>query len=336
MHNPVRSALRNTLSRLCGRRDELGSVLERIAPDDDPDRAEARALGLASQFPELGGLVALLHDPDQTRAQARKLRLQADTIETILQWGQTLRTQYPTLFAALGRVFPCSEYRPTAPPKVAPVQPFVVPSPHQVEVLQALKRLTTALLAGETEPILRAAGTCYALALAAEDEVLEGIALLAEQAESPVGPAGGRYRVLGLSAGYLAQLDRWDPEAVSLLQQTVETLEKTLGPNHPREAQSLNNLAHLLKAQGKLGEAEPLYRRSLSILEQTLGPNHPDVAQSLNNLALLFQAQGKLGEAAPLYRRSIQIFTQSLGPEHPRTKVAIENLQQLQATQKSP
>ena len=43
------------------------------------------------------------------------------------------------------------------------------------------------------------------------------------------------------------------------------------GPTHPGTLISVNNLAGLLQAQGKLDEAEPLYRRALAGSEETLG-----------------------------------------------------------------
>ena len=41
--------------------------------------------------------------------------------------------------------------------------------------------------------------------------------------------------------------------------------EKAFGPDHPDVATALNNLAALLRATNRLGEAEPLYRRALAI-----------------------------------------------------------------------
>ena len=45
-------------------------------------------------------------------------------------------------------------------------------------------------------------------------------------------------------------LDRWN----------LEGSERVLGPTHPDTLVSLNNLAKLLQAQGKLDEAEAYYR----------------------------------------------------------------------------
>ena len=74
------------------------------------------------------------------------------------------------------------------------------------------------------------------------------------------------------------------------------------GPQDPRLAKNLNNLAELSRAQGKYTDAEPLHKRALAINEKVLGPEHPRVATSLNNLAELYQAQGRDAAAEPRYR----------------------------------
>ena len=84
----------------------------------------------------------------------------------------------------------------------------------------------------------------------------------------------------------------------------------------PNVATALNNLAELLRATNRPGEAEPLYRRALAIDERSLGPDHPDVARDLNNLAQLLRATNRPGEAEPLYRRALAIDERSLGPDH--------------------
>ncbi len=56
-------------------------------------------------------------------------------------------------------------------------------------------------------------------------------------------------------------------EAISMAEQLLALREKTLGPDHPDVAQSLNNLAFLYEDQGRYAEAEPLYKRALAIDE---------------------------------------------------------------------
>jgi tetratricopeptide (TPR) repeat protein len=91
---------------------------------------------------------------------------------------------------------------------------------------------------------------------------------------------------------------------------------KVLRDEHPDVAQSLNNLAGLLRAQGKYDEAEPLCRQSLEILRKVLGEEHPNFAGSLNNLAAVLRAQGKYDEAEPLYRQSLAIWRKVCAIHH--------------------
>jgi tetratricopeptide (TPR) repeat protein len=48
---------------------------------------------------------------------------------------------------------------------------------------------------------------------------------------------------------------------------------KSFPPGHPDIAQSLNNLALVLRARGRLAEAEPMYREAIAANEATYGPN---------------------------------------------------------------
>ena len=66
------------------------------------------------------------------------------------------------------------------------------------------------------------------------------------------------------------------------------SMRKSLGPDHPDVATSLNNLALLYYEQGRYADAEPLYKRSLAIREKAVGPDHPDAAAALDNLAWLY------------------------------------------------
>jgi tetratricopeptide (TPR) repeat protein len=102
-----------------------------------------------------------------------------------------------------------------------------------------------------------------------------------------------------------------------------------LGPEHPNTAQSLNNVAYLLHAQGDVAGARPLKERALAIYEKALGPEHPDTATSLNDLAGVLQAQGDYAGARPLYERALAIREKVLGPEHPNMATSMSNLARL-------
>ena len=67
----------------------------------------------------------------------------------------------------------------------------------------------------------------------------------------------------------------------------LDVKQQILGDGHPDVAMTLNNLAVLLKATGKLAEAESLYARSLAIFRRALGEDHPKVAACRRNVQKL-------------------------------------------------
>ena len=74
--------------------------------------------------------------------------------------------------------------------------------------------------------------------------------------------------------------------------------EKSYGPEHPKVAIDLNNLALLLQATNRLGEAEPLMKRALVILlkfTRETGHPHPHLRDALHNYFALLKEMS-LGE----------------------------------------
>lgn len=96
-------------------------------------------------------------------------------------------------------------------------------------------------------------------------------------------------------------------EAEPLYKRSLAIWEKSLGPEHPNVATSLNNLALLYDTQGRHDQAEPLYRRSLAITEKRLGPSHPDLAAILDNLAVSYRNTKRKDEAVKLEQRAAAI-----------------------------
>jgi tetratricopeptide (TPR) repeat protein len=115
-------------------------------------------------------------------------------------------------------------------------------------------------------------------------------------------------------------------QAEPLLRRALAIDEASFGSDHPRVAQSLNNLAYVLRQINRLGEAEQLYRRALAIDEANFGRDDPEVAIDLNNLALLLQDTNRLGEAERFLRRALTIDEMNLGPDHPTVASRLGNL----------
>ena len=84
------------------------------------------------------------------------------------------------------------------------------------------------------------------------------------------------------------------------------------GAYRPYVAGTLNNLAVLYRATGRLAEAEKAYDEALTIRRDLAtrdpGAYRPDVAQTLNNLAVLYSATGRLAEAEKAYDEALTIY----------------------------
>jgi CHAT domain-containing protein len=115
-------------------------------------------------------------------------------------------------------------------------------------------------------------------------------------------------------------------EATPLAQRALAIREKTLGPDHPNLATSLNNLATLYGMQGRYADAEPLFRRAVAIKEKALGPDNPSVAATLQFLAELYRIQARYADAEPLYKRALAIVEKARGPNHPDVASSANNL----------
>jgi len=104
-------------------------------------------------------------------------------------------------------------------------------------------------------------------------------------------------------------------ESENMLSAALQVAEP-FGPQDPRLALSLNNLARLRQAQKRYGDAEALYNRALLISETERGREHLDSAVCLSNLAGLFQVEGKYVDAEASYQKALAIMEKALGSEH--------------------
>jgi tetratricopeptide (TPR) repeat protein len=108
-----------------------------------------------------------------------------------------------------------------------------------------------------------------------------------------------------------------------LLHSALEEAEKG-GPEDPRVAVTLHNLANLAATRKRYAEAEQLDLRALTLLEKTRGPTHFRVAVALLGLADLYAVQAKYAEAEPAYQRALAIFQRTVGRDHPIVATILE------------
>jgi tetratricopeptide (TPR) repeat protein len=118
-------------------------------------------------------------------------------------------------------------------------------------------------------------------------------------------------------------------EARALNERALAIFEKTLGPEHPETAASVNHLAALLYRQGDIAGALPLFERALAIREKVLGPEHPQTATSLNNLGSLRYRRGDIAGARLLFERALAIRKKVLAPDRLETAETLNSLASL-------
>ena len=97
-------------------------------------------------------------------------------------------------------------------------------------------------------------------------------------------------------------------EAEPLMRRALDIDEASLGPEHPRVAIRLSNLALLLQATNRLAEAEPLSRRHVEIFllfTMRTGHEHPHLNAALRNYMGLLAAMGHDEEASKVAIESL-------------------------------
>ncbi len=129
----------------------------------------------------------------------------------------------------------------------------------------------------------------------------------------------------------MAAFERGDYEAaVRWFEQVVARAERELGPDDPRLATDLVNLAEVYRLTGRLEAAERLYRRALELDRRNPHIRPEELAITLNDLALLYRMQGRHEQAARLYREALQRLEQARGRDHPDVARVLANMAQLE------
>lgn len=86
-------------------------------------------------------------------------------------------------------------------------------------------------------------------------------------------------------------------------------------PGDVRLTVTLDNLAGVLRMQGKNREAEPLCARTLAIKERLFGPESPNVASTLKDLAEIHRQLGDPDRAEAYHGRALAILRKAIGPD---------------------
>lgn len=157
------------------------------------------------------------------------------------------------------------------------------------------------------------------------ERLVPHVTALAGSAELEGVRSAGAGGVLNRAGRYLWERVRY-AEAQRLFELALAIGERTLGPDHPDIARSLDNLAITRSRQGRYADAQVLLERALAIYEQALGPDDPEMARKLNNIANIHCEQGRYADAQPLHERALAIRERALGCDHPDVATSLNNL----------
>lgn len=115
-------------------------------------------------------------------------------------------------------------------------------------------------------------------------------------------------------AGVAALREEDLPRAERALAQALNEAEG-FPPGDVRLTVTLDNLASVLRMEGKNAEAAPLCERTLAIKERHFGPESPNVASTLKDLAEIHRRLGNAEQASVYQRRAMAILEKAIGPD---------------------
>lgn len=104
-------------------------------------------------------------------------------------------------------------------------------------------------------------------------------------------------------------------EAIELQRETLMSIERLYGQNHPNTSSARNNLANSLMSSGRVREAAELYRQSHESIAALFGADSVRTAISLTNLSRALLLLGDLQEANTAAQRAVSLL-KDLGPDH--------------------
>jgi hypothetical protein len=114
--------------------------------------------------------------------------------------------------------------------------------------------------------------------------------------------AGDEIDALRRQASQLSRAGKF-VEAIPISRRALALAEQQHTPDHPKVAETLNDLAYLYFVEHRHSEAEPLYRRLLSTYETVPGHDDGEVWNTLRHLKAICDAQDRRTEVDVLATR---------------------------------
>jgi serine/threonine protein kinase/Tfp pilus assembly protein PilF len=115
-------------------------------------------------------------------------------------------------------------------------------------------------------------------------------------------------------------------QARPLLEQALALGRRVGGPEHPRVAQTLNDLGVLTRMHDNAADSVAMLKEALAIRRRLLGPRHKDVAVTLSELGRSYESQGDGERAEALAREALAMRRELLGSRHRETATSMGDL----------
>src|SRR5262245_17675634 len=93
-------------------------------------------------------------------------------------------------------------------------------------------------------------------------------------------------------------------EAEAMYRKALDAFDRDGEGAGLNRALTVENIAVILRAQGRFKESEKFHKEALPRLEELTGPSNPVTLRAVMNLATLYWSHGELEQAEPLARRA--------------------------------
>jgi tetratricopeptide (TPR) repeat protein len=121
-----------------------------------------------------------------------------------------------------------------------------------------------------------------------------------------------------------------------LVEESVALKERSLGQEHPDLAESLSDLAYVLKELGHPVDALPVVTRAIGILLHHGDPDSYTLGYTYSNQGEVLNALGRFSNAEEAFEKAQRILRKNVGPTHPEVAFALHGLGVSKAAQGMP
>ncbi|MBV1860267.1 MAG: serine/threonine-protein kinase [Nannocystaceae bacterium] len=116
------------------------------------------------------------------------------------------------------------------------------------------------------------------------------------------------------------------PDAARHHQESLELVLSNYSARHPNVGLTRNNLAQILRKQGRLQDAQVEQAAANAIFESSLGPTHPVTLTGNDRIAAILLEDEQYERAYAVLRTTLPALERAVGPSHPQVAATSTNL----------